>query len=337
MTTEKSSQKEVSVKEEADKLEQLMKEEAAAKKKATPKKKAAAPKKKAPKPQVAKPPLTDKGAGIVGKAELLHVDPAKLVIVWEDNPRKDYGDIKTLEASIESRGVENPIRVKRLADGALKLEAGYRRTKACLNLIARGVKVKHVPAILEKAGTTEKETLIHVFIENDGKSFNPMEEAGLFREMKELGMSDKEIGQTIGRTAATISRRLSLLKASPDLQTALRDEVIPLRTALRIIKANRTDLDEQKKLLDDYVKTVSSGDKEDIKKARSKVAKASGNKEKASGISQNKAKSLLDDIASKYTAFARTQKPANNLNPAWVELSAALKKVRTMKRKGEFN
>lgn len=274
---------------------------------------------------------------VVGTLEMFKVNPKKLYVEWENNPRENYGDIKSLENSIVKNGVENPVRVKKLIDGTIKLEAGYRRVRACLNLIKAGKKIPYIPAIMENVKTSNKQSLVHVFVENDGKPFNPMEEAILFERMKtQEKMSDNDIADNIGRSKILITRRLSLLKCSPEVQKALRGDDISLRTALRIIKAFKNDHKGQNKLLEDFISNTSEGDKESSKKARAKVAKASGIKNNTDGVTLAKAKTLLDDLAVKFVDYSRSKKSANSMNKTWVELEEALKNVRFLKRKGKF-
>lgn len=335
-----SKKENVSVNDEISTLEGLVSNDKSDSKKSSKKKTKDLKKKVA---AVGKNPLKKKTAkkvvnAVVGKSEMLKVNPKKLLVVWEDNLRADYGDIKTLEASIKERGVENPVRVKRLNDGQLKLEAGYRRIKACLNLIESGHKINSIHAILEKAGTSEKESLIHVFVENDGKNFNPIEEANLFVVMKkDHGMKTQDIAKALGRSNAAIISKLGLLNCSKNMQKALRESEINMLTATRIINVSKKDHSLQDKLLTTFKKIADSGNKSDVKKAKSVIAKASGERIKNKGITQQNAKILLEDLAVKYIDFVRSKKPASSMNKKWTELESSLKKVRTLKRKGEFN
>lgn len=273
-------------------------------------------------------------SALKGRTEILRVDPLLLVVNAEENARMDYGNMKELESSIKARGVENPIRVKRNAEGKLEVVAGYRRTRACVNLNKKGHKVVSIPAILEKRGVSEKETLIHQYIENDGKPFTPIEEGIIFQRMLDSGMPLKEIVSTVGKTITTVKKRLEFLSCSKKLRDALQKNVINMRMATNIIALAKGDHEKEEQLLMRYEEALSTGDKKKVKDVRNNIHGDAGTP--TSGMSAKHAKELLNEIAQHYTDFIRSKKPSSSLNVAWVKLDNDLKKVRAARRKGLF-
>jgi ParB/RepB/Spo0J family partition protein len=134
-----------------------------------------------------------------------------------DNPRRDLGDLTELAKSISAVGIVEPLVVTTTAttveDGHLLIVAGHRRLAAA-----------------QKAGLTAAPVMVHqgmddltrreiMLVENLQRSdLTPAEEARTYQGLIELGVSQHQLAERIGRSQPHISRRLALL--------ALPDEIV---------------------------------------------------------------------------------------------------------------
>ncbi len=155
-------------------------------------------------------------------------------------------DIKDLIASIEEKGIIEPLIVKRAGDKFI-LAAGERRYKA-----AQLAGLKEVPAVIRDL--TDKELLEVGLIENlHRKDLDPMEEADAYNELTEkFGLTHDQIAQLVAKDRSTITNTLRLLTLPEKLQNYLRsgklnqgharallsleDEIKMLQVAERIVR-----------------------------------------------------------------------------------------------------
>jgi ParB family chromosome partitioning protein len=136
------------------------------------------------------------------------------------NPRQprhqiDPDDLKDLTDSIRAHGVLQPLLVT--TDGAdYVLIAGQRRLQA-----ARLAGLEFVPAILRQA--SEVQQLELALIENlQREDLNPLEAAeGYQRLGEEFHLSHEAIAEQVGKSRATVSNTLRLLKLAPAARQAL--------------------------------------------------------------------------------------------------------------------
>ena len=124
--------------------------------------------------------------------------------------------IRELADSIRSRGLLQPILVRRLADG-YQLLAGERRWRA-----ARLAGLDRVPALVRDE-PDESERLLLGLIENlQRQDLNPIEEAhGIQALAERFHLTQEEIASRLGRNRVSISQSLRLLAACPAVQSAV--------------------------------------------------------------------------------------------------------------------
>lgn len=136
-------------------------------------------------------------------------------------PRKHFDPerLSALAASIREHGLAQPILVSR-DDGSDTYEiiAGERRLRA-----AQLAGLKEIESIV-RSPASEKERLSIALIENlQREDLNPIEEAlGYLKLIEELGISQTELGQIIGKSKSAISNTLRLLDLPEDIQKAVR-------------------------------------------------------------------------------------------------------------------
>ena len=97
--------------------------------------------------------------------------PIDEIVTNPDQPRRSVGDLSELKASIESKGVLEPILVRPLADGRFRIIAGERRFRAALE-----AGLAEVPCI--ELDVPDNEMMEIALIENlHRRDLHPFEEA----------------------------------------------------------------------------------------------------------------------------------------------------------------
>lgn len=132
-----------------------------------------------------------------------------------DNPRQQAGDVTDLATSIKAVGVLEPLIVMPNGTGdSYTIVCGARRYAG-----AKSAKLKEVPVIVRKDLDT-KSALEIMLIENlHREDLNPIEEAESYKRLiEDVGVSQRDLSQRIGRSQPHISKRLSLLSLPEGLQ-----------------------------------------------------------------------------------------------------------------------
>ena len=150
-----------------------------------------------------------------GRDEIEDV-PLSLVSPNPFQPRRvfDEAELEELANSVKTKGVLQPILVRKLGDGGFELIAGERRWRA-----ARLAGLKKIPAIIRPA--TDAEAMEMALIENlQRKDLNPMEAARAYqRLMKEFGLTQEAVSRTLGKERSSIANTVRLLALQSDVQT----------------------------------------------------------------------------------------------------------------------
>lgn len=140
----------------------------------------------------------------------------------EFNPRKrfDQDALEELAADIRIHGVLEPIVLRPIpAESGEKrywIIAGERRWRA-----ARIAGLESIPAMV-RYGIDDKLHIELAIVENlQRRDIDPIDEAHAFRSLIDLGRTQKEIGEMVGRKQAAISKALGLLK----LPESVRDMI----------------------------------------------------------------------------------------------------------------
>ena len=179
-------------------------------------------------------------------AELKHLSAVSLIELAPSltNPRKVFGDLSELTASIKRQGVLQPVVVrpfpaKRVAGGEkgfkYELVCGERRYRAS-KLAGLGM----IPAMF--VDLTDEEALEIQIVENGQRAdIHPMEEAEAFEGLEELLRAKfkdpiSEIAGRVGKTRAHVIRRMSLLGLPKNAREAFRKGLLPQETALIIAR-----------------------------------------------------------------------------------------------------
>src|SRR3989338_4418787 len=145
--------------------------------------------------------------------------PIEYIIPNQNQPRKlfDKGALDELAASIEERGILQPLLVRRLGCGKYELIAGERRFRA-----AQQLHFDKVPVVIKDVES--QESLELALIENlQREDLNPIEEALAYKELlNQYQYTQDELAKRLGRDRSTITNMLRLLK----LPEGIREHII---------------------------------------------------------------------------------------------------------------
>lgn len=156
--------------------------------------------------------MTATTAPDLGQLQLLDLSKVE---VSKLNPRQDVGDLTELAQSIGEIGVLEPIVVVQ-RNGHYEAIAGSRRLAA-----SRQAGKRQIPARV--MSLDEAQQAAAALIENlQRKDLTPLEEAHAYRKYLDLtGVTQKELGQKIGRAPSTVANALRLLEAPKLVKDAL--------------------------------------------------------------------------------------------------------------------
>ncbi|MEI7578332.1 MAG: ParB/RepB/Spo0J family partition protein [Armatimonadota bacterium] len=190
--------------------------------------------------------------------------PIEVIEPDPDQPRKNIGDIEELKASIAEHGIIQPIVVSPFGSETFRIIAGERRFSA-----AKALGMATVPAIIR---TVDEHRRLEVqIIENiHRQELSPLEEAFAYRRlMDEFQLSQRQLAERIGKSAAGVNQMLRILSLPEDLlQSVQTSEQLSRSVLLEIAKQ---DSEEGARAL---WQAAISGEKVTVKTARAKKANA---------------------------------------------------------------
>lgn len=183
------------------------------------------------------------------------------------NPRKtfDEGELKELADNIEKQGLLQPITVRPVLNplaerrydkpDRFEIVCGERRYRASVILndkwkdidsVAPGNRFGSISAIVREM--TDDEAFDAMITENlQRKDVDPMEEAFAFGQLIEKGKTAEEIAARFGKSVRFVQDRVKLNKLIPQFVTMVREDRLPLVSAIIFSKLKEQD---QLKLFD---------------------------------------------------------------------------------------
>jgi ParB family chromosome partitioning protein len=148
--------------------------------------------------------------------------PVELISHNPYQPRKtiDADDLAELAASVLEHGILQPLLVRQV-EGQFQLIAGERRLRA-----AQEVGLKSVP--VRVVDMNDQQTMEAALVENIQRTdLNPIEKAQSFKEyMDNFGLNHEQLAQRLGLARSSITNLVNLLELTPDVQNALRGNMI---------------------------------------------------------------------------------------------------------------
>ena len=123
-----------------------------------------------------------------------------------------------------------------LDEGEFAIISGERRLRA-----ARRAGVDHLPAFVREADSAEM--LEMALVENvQREELNPIEIAlGYQRLVEECDLTQGEVAERVGKSRATVSNFLRLLRLPPRIQAALRDKEVSMGHARALVALDDTE------------------------------------------------------------------------------------------------
>lgn len=177
--------------------------------------------------------------------------PLEAVEVNPFQPRKDFDmdALQELADSLKQHGLIQPITVRRLEEGKYQLISGERRLRA-----SKLAGLKEVPAYIRIAN--DQEMLEMALIENiQREDLNAIEIANTYqRLLEECSLTHENLSGRVGKKRSTVTNYLRLLKLPPDIQSAIKNDLLTMGHARAL--ASVEDLALQLTL---YKKVISEG------------------------------------------------------------------------------
>jgi ParB family transcriptional regulator, chromosome partitioning protein len=247
---------------------------------------------------------TDLGPGIVSliesratHAQIREIPVAK-ILPNPAQPRLSYEEdsLTELADSIREHGVLQPILVRPVGS-QYELIAGERRWRA-----SRLAQRDSIPAIVAEF---DDETALEVsIIENlQREDVSPLEEAGMFRKMTELGYSVRQLAQKIGKDKGYIENRIRLADAPPEIRELVSVRKDTLSHAYELMKVG--DERVRRRLA---VK-VAAGE---LSLARLRILTGSSPEPSGSGERRRRARTVAGEVAVAKAARATDDALMNN-------------------------
>lgn len=149
------------------------------------------------------------------------------------NPRRaGVGDVSEMAESMASVGVLQPLLVSpdpEVADGYLVV-FGHRRLAGAI-----AAKLTEVPAEVRELDPVDR--LAIQLIENMQRAeIDALDEALAFKTLLDLGLSQRAVGERVGRAQSHISKRLSLLRLPAEARKALDSGGITISDAFQLTR-----------------------------------------------------------------------------------------------------
>lgn len=190
--------------------------------------------------------IEDKNADkVVGNIVELDIDTIE---INPFQPRSNFNEetLHELAGSIKELGIIQPITVRKLDFNKYQLISGERRLRA-----SKIAERKTIPAYIRIAN--DNDSLMMALVENIQRSdLDPIEVALSYQRMiDEIGLTQEQMSDKVGKKRSTITNYLRLLKLDPIIQTGMRDGFISMGHGRALI--NIDDLEAQ---IDIYRKVV---------------------------------------------------------------------------------
>ncbi|WFS62576.1 ParB/RepB/Spo0J family partition protein [Pseudodesulfovibrio thermohalotolerans] len=138
-------------------------------------------------------------------------------------PRREFSEeaLNDLTASIQTRGVLQPVLVRTLGGGKYELVAGERRLRASIK-----AGLEEIPSLVREM--SDQESLAIALIENlQREDLNSVEEAlGYQRLQQEFGLSQEELARQVGKSRSAVANSLRLLNLPESVQTDIQQNIL---------------------------------------------------------------------------------------------------------------
>jgi ParB family transcriptional regulator, chromosome partitioning protein len=172
------------------------------------------------------------------QGEDIHEVDINLIDPNPDQPRSRFNEAKLeeLAQSIRANGLVQPVLLRRAESGRYQIVAGERRWRA-----AHRAGLHKVHAVVRNI--PDSKLLELALIENiQREELNPIEEASAYQRLiHNLGLTQDEVAQQVGKDRSSIANYLRLLKLPEDVQRMLEDDLISMGHARALLGLDTKD------------------------------------------------------------------------------------------------
>ena len=216
-------------------------------------------------------PVHKEAAQVVSGNTNIHVDSIE-ANPYQPRTKFDEESLNELAQSIKTYGLIQPVTVRPIGNGKYQLISGERRLRA-----AQMAGLTEIPAFVR---TVDDALSIQMaLVENIQRAdLNALEIALSYQMlMDECHFTQEELGGKVGKTNATISNYLRLLKLSTPVQVAVRDNQISMGHARALVVVEDEELQAKlaKQIVDEQlsVRDTEALVKKTLEGARNKKSK----------------------------------------------------------------
>jgi len=169
----------------------------------------------------------------------IHVES---ILPGDTQPRQIFekDSLEDLAKSIKEHGVIQPILVRKRYAGQYEIIAGERRWRA-----AQAAGMHSVPCIV--ADMADEQMLTVALVENiQRRDLNPIEEAEAYRRLADdLGYTQAEVADAVGKKRSSIANSLRLLKLPTQVRELVLDNTLSMGHARALLALEDKDLLEK--------------------------------------------------------------------------------------------
>lgn len=170
-----------------------------------------------------------------GRSDLYRIAPHNLKIKEGWNVRDDETlDLQELKDSIKELGVKQPLTVQTEGENIFVTD-GHRRFAAVMELIAEGVEIKTIPVQVEDRYSNAADHIASMIVRNSGKPLTPVEQARVFKRLRDYGLSETEIAHKVGKSRQWIISMLELNAAPEELKSLVKTGKVTATLAQQVI------------------------------------------------------------------------------------------------------
>lgn len=170
-----------------------------------------------------------------GRSDLYRIAPHNLKIKEGWNVRDDETlDLQELKDSIKELGVKQPLTVQTEGENIFVTD-GHRRFAAVMELIAEGVEIKTIPVQVEDRYSNASDHIASMIVRNSGKPLTPVEQARVFKRLRDYGLSETEIAHKVGKSRQWIISMLELNAAPEELKSLVKTGKVTATLAQQVI------------------------------------------------------------------------------------------------------
>ena len=254
-------------------------------------------------------------ANVIEQVTSISRIPVDDIQVNPKQPRRDFDEIalNELATSIKLHDIIQPLTVSKLANGKYQLIAGERRFRA-----AKIAELKNIPVYVRQAN--DSELLELALLENLQREDLNAIEIGLSykRMMEELGYTQEQVAERMGKERSTVTNYMRLLKLPPDIQLSVRNGNLSMGHARALI--NIDTVDRQLYVFNEInLKGLSVRQTEELVRNMYKIEQSSAVKSSVKNELPPAYKRIEDNLASHFGTKVRLSHSKNGSGSITVE------------------